>query len=94
MSNDRRRRMEVYHNIYDKHLNEVGELEPHIITESSYAEMLESSVIHFCGNGAFKILDVINHNNAEYTQIFLFQLNICILWQVKNCFKTIRRLGL
>lgn len=66
------RRMEVYHNIYDKHLNEVGELEPHIITESSYAEMLESSVIHFCGNGAFKILDVINHNNARiHTDIFI-----------------------
>jgi len=66
------RRMEVYHNIYDKNLNEVGELEPHIITEASYSEMLESNVMHFCGNGAFKLLDVINHNNARiHTDIFI-----------------------
>jgi len=66
------RRMEVYHNIYDKYLNEIGELEPHIITESSYADTLESNVMHFCGNGAFKLLDVINHNNARiYTDIFI-----------------------
>lgn len=59
------RRMEVYQGFYDNRLNLTGEIEPHIITENSYLELLQEKIIHFCGNGAFKLQHLANNKNAH-----------------------------
>ncbi len=66
------RRMEVYQTFYDKFLNQVKEIEPYIITETSYSKDLDNGTIHFCGNGVPKIMNIIKHDNAKYhTNIFI-----------------------
>ncbi|MDD2563660.1 MAG: tRNA (adenosine(37)-N6)-threonylcarbamoyltransferase complex dimerization subunit type 1 TsaB [Salinivirgaceae bacterium] len=59
------RRMEVYHAIYNSKNELQNHIEPHIITEDSYADLLAENTIHFCGNGAFKLKNKITHPNAK-----------------------------
>ena len=59
------RRMEVYHGIYNSNIQLQNKIEPHIVTENSYIELLEKGTIHFCGNGAFKIENTISHPNIQ-----------------------------
>jgi len=58
------RRMEVYQGFYNSDLNLIGEIEPHIITENSYLQILEEKTVWFCGNGTLKLQHIANSKNA------------------------------
>ena len=60
------RRMEVYNCIYDASLGQVRETQPEIIDENSFAEILQSKKVYFCGNGAAKCKPFITHENAIF----------------------------
>ena len=60
------RRMEVYNCIYDASLGQVRETQPEIIDENSFAEILQSKKVYFCGNGAAKCKQYITHENAIF----------------------------
>ena len=60
------RRMEVYCALYDGQLQEVKPLEAMVIDEQSFAEVLDEHIVYFCGNGAEKCKQVINHPNARW----------------------------
>ncbi len=59
------RRMEVYHACYNTQLQLQGKIEPHIIEEQSYKELLDKNIIHVCGNGTHKLLKFALHPNAQ-----------------------------
>jgi tRNA threonylcarbamoyladenosine biosynthesis protein TsaB len=58
------RRMEVYHATYSTSLELLAPIEPHIIDENSYKELLAKNFVHFCGNGAFKLLQFPKNDNV------------------------------
>ena len=60
------RRMEVYCAMYDKDLQEVQALTAQVIDEQSFAQVLDSHIVYFCGNGAEKCKAVIRHPNARW----------------------------
>lgn len=65
------RRMEVYTAIFDGELNKITQTEAKIIDNQSFADMLETRKIVFCGNGADKCRQTITSDNA----IFLDDIN-------------------
>ena len=60
------RRMEVYAAIYDEYLNPVMPVGAYIVDENTFAEVLSQHKVIFCGNGAAKCREVINHPNAIF----------------------------
>lgn len=60
------RRMEVYAQVFDRALREVRQLQPDIVTEDTYKELLDEHPVYFFGNGSAKCKDVINHPNARF----------------------------
>ncbi|MBR5102769.1 MAG: tRNA (adenosine(37)-N6)-threonylcarbamoyltransferase complex dimerization subunit type 1 TsaB [Muribaculaceae bacterium] len=63
------RRMEVYCGVYDNGLNAVVAPAPMIITEDSFATLLSTRTMVFCGNGAEKTKGVINSSNAVFSSV-------------------------
>lgn len=59
------RRMEVYCKIFDGKGNEISETEAKIIDENSFVEFADKKVL-FVGDGAKKVQETLNLNNAEY----------------------------
>jgi tRNA threonylcarbamoyladenosine biosynthesis protein TsaB len=71
------RRMEVYTALFDCNMNKISETEAKIIDENSFADLLNTSKIMFCGNGAEKCKDVINHKNAIFLEnIYPLSINM------------------
>ena len=62
------RRMEVYAALYDSSLRPIQAARPEIITEESYAEMLDKRRIYFVGNGASKCKEVIRSPQAVFLE--------------------------
>ena len=60
------RRMEVYCALYDAERRVIKPLEPVIVDEQSFADVLDKHVVYFCGNGAEKCKQVIRHANARW----------------------------
>ncbi len=60
------RRMEVYAAVYNEMLQPVMPIGAYIIDENSFAELLSKNKVIFCGNGAAKCRNVINHPNAIF----------------------------
>lgn len=58
------RRMEVYHGLHDSQGAPTGPVEPHILRETSYADLLARGRVHFCGDGAAKVGRALDHPNA------------------------------
>lgn len=59
------RRMEVYCKIFDGKGKEISETEAKIIDENSFVEFADKKVL-FVGDGAKKVQETLNLNNAEY----------------------------
>ena len=61
------RRMEVFTAMYDKELKET--VSPHalLIDEKSFASILSSAKILFCGNGVQKLQSIISNSNAFFS---------------------------
>jgi len=65
------RRMEIYTAVYDRSLNEVLPVSAEIITEDSFAGLLESGTVVFAGEGALKCRPLLgNHKNAIFFDDF------------------------
>ena len=62
------RRMEVYSAIYNSNLELHREIKAEILTEESYAELLETNKIYFIGNGVEKTKNLIQHPNAIFIE--------------------------
>lgn len=64
------RRLEVYTQLFDRNLKGVTSIEAKILSESSFAEVLESNRVLFFGNGSAKAQPIITHPNAIYIDNF------------------------
>ena len=62
------RRMEVYSQVFDHNLNVVQSIEPKIIDEYAYSDLLEENQLLFFGNGAAKCASIITHSNAHFIE--------------------------
>ena len=62
------RRMEVYCAVYDRALREQQPISAQVITEDSFAEILNQRPVLFFGNGAAKCKDIIRHSNAHFIE--------------------------
>ena len=62
------RRMEVYTALYDSDLREIRATSAEIITETSFADLLDTQQIVFFGNGAAKCRSTITHKNALFIE--------------------------
>lgn len=60
------RRMEVYSQVFDRGLKTLRELKAEVISENSFAELLDKYEIYFLGNGSEKCKNIINHKNAHF----------------------------
>lgn len=60
------RRMEVYSACYDMRLQRISEVLPVVVTQDSYADILENHSVWFFGNGAEKCRTVLTHPNARF----------------------------
>lgn len=78
------RRMEVYVAVYDKGLQEKKPAHPLIIDENSFAGLLSSFAILFCGNGSKKLQPLISNTNACFSDSISNASHLAALSQ--NCF--------
>lgn len=60
------RRMEVYAAVYDERLQPVVPVGAYVVDENTFADVLEHRKVVFCGNGAAKCKNVIQHRNALF----------------------------
>ncbi|SDS15789.1 tRNA (adenosine(37)-N6)-threonylcarbamoyltransferase complex dimerization subunit type 1 TsaB [Gramella sp. MAR_2010_147] len=60
------RRMEVYSAVYDSKMKQLRDTEAQILDENSFAEYLETSQVHFIGNGVEKFEEICQHKNAVF----------------------------
>lgn len=60
------RRDEVYATLYDRALNTISPTSAIVVTEESFAEILEKQPICFFGSGAEKCKQLITHSNAIF----------------------------
>lgn len=63
------RRLEVYTAMFDSSLVQMSETEAVIISEDSFADILENKKIYFFGSGAEKCKAIITHPNAVFIQV-------------------------
>jgi tRNA threonylcarbamoyladenosine biosynthesis protein TsaB len=63
------RRMEVYTTIFDADLRQLSNVEAKIINQNSFDGILDKGKVLFCGNGAPKVSQVIDHPNALFKNI-------------------------
>lgn len=62
------RRMEVYSAIYNSNLELHRDIKAEILSEDSYADLLETNKVYFIGNGVSKTKTLINHPNAIFIE--------------------------
>ena len=60
------RRMEVYSAVFDHNYSQIRKTEAEIIDKNSFEEYLNNGKVHFIGDGANKIKEIINHENAVF----------------------------
>jgi tRNA threonylcarbamoyladenosine biosynthesis protein TsaB len=62
------RRMEVYSAIYTSNLELEREIKAEILTEGSFAALLNTSKVYFIGSGVEKTKQLIEHPNAVFIE--------------------------
>ena len=60
------RRMEVYSAVYNSDLKQIRETQAQVLDESAFTKYLESSTVHFIGNGVAKFEEICKHPNAVF----------------------------
>ena len=58
--------MEVYAAVFSEDLSQVRDTNAEILDESSFAEYLQKSKVHFIGNGVAKFREIISSENAVF----------------------------
>ncbi|MBC7872447.1 MAG: tRNA (adenosine(37)-N6)-threonylcarbamoyltransferase complex dimerization subunit type 1 TsaB [Ferruginibacter sp.] len=61
------RRMEVFAAVYDRYLQEKVPAHTLVIDDTSFAALLSSNKILFCGNGCLKLQPLLTHPNAFFS---------------------------
>ena len=61
------RRMEVFTAVYDRSLQEIVKPSAMIVDKNSFADILSTNRVIFCGNGIKKLQSVLSHNNAAFS---------------------------
>lgn len=61
------RRMEVFAAVYNKSLEEISKPFTMIVDKNSFADLLSSNKVIFCGNGTKKLQNILNHENAIFS---------------------------
>jgi tRNA threonylcarbamoyladenosine biosynthesis protein TsaB len=61
------RRMEVFTAVYDPSLREILKPSAMIVDKTSFAELLSSHRVIFCGNGSKKLQTILSHDNAVFS---------------------------
>ena len=65
------RRMEVYSAVYNEQGEQLRDTKAQVLEEASFKEYLESSTVHFIGNGVAKFEEICAHPNAIFhKQVF------------------------
>lgn len=64
------RRMEVYTAVFTAGGRQESDTEPLVVTEDSFADVLEDGPVLFIGDGAEKVSSVIRHPNASFIQCY------------------------
>ncbi|MCB0398874.1 MAG: tRNA (adenosine(37)-N6)-threonylcarbamoyltransferase complex dimerization subunit type 1 TsaB [Winogradskyella sp.] len=62
------RRMEVYSAVFDHNYELIREIKAEVLTEKSFANLLEESKVYFIGNGVGKTQQLIQHPNAFFIE--------------------------
>jgi tRNA threonylcarbamoyladenosine biosynthesis protein TsaB len=62
------RRMEVYSAVYNSNLNLHRKIKAEILTEESYASILDTNMVYFIGSGVEKTKTLIEHPNAVFVE--------------------------
>ncbi|MFI5129687.1 MAG: tRNA (adenosine(37)-N6)-threonylcarbamoyltransferase complex dimerization subunit type 1 TsaB [Chitinophagales bacterium] len=73
------RRMEVFTAIYNNSLEEIVKPFSTIVVKDSFADLLATRKIIFCGNGSKKLQNVLFHQNAIFSDIAGTAANLAIL---------------
>ena len=60
------RRMEVYQAVYDSRAGRIGEIEPLILEDASYGDLMAKGKVLFCGDGCDKFSGIISHPGAIF----------------------------
>jgi len=60
------RRTEVYSSVYNLANEIVIEISPMMLNENSYSDILDKTKVVFCGDGANKTQQIVNHKNAIF----------------------------
>lgn len=63
------RRMEIFFSLYNKDISALQPPSAHILTETSFASLLNEQSVLFCGTGISKIESLIQHTNARFSPI-------------------------
>lgn len=63
------RRMEVYAQVFDENLKEMGAVTSVVLNEHSFQNHLERYPVRFVGDGVPKAKELIHHPNAHFSQI-------------------------
>jgi tRNA threonylcarbamoyladenosine biosynthesis protein TsaB len=61
------RRMEVFTAVYNKALEEISKPFAMIVDKNSFADLLSSNTVIFCGNGSKKLQNILYHDNAIFS---------------------------
>ena len=70
------RRMEVFMAVYDKSLQEIMNPRAMIIDKNSFADLLPSCKVIFCGNGRKKLQHILSHTNALFSNSLATAANL------------------
>ncbi len=75
------RRMEVYTAIYNYGMEQITLASAIILTENTFAEILDCNKIFFSGSGSFKFKGITKHINAIFLNEELSTLSAKIAWE-------------
>jgi len=62
------RRMEVYFQVFDWRLSELGKIDSLVLEQSSFSNLLNEGPVYFVGDGVEKTEELINSQNAVFVE--------------------------
>ncbi len=60
------RRMEIYTATYSSNMEMISPVKALVVDNRSFTEILDNGITLFCGDGALKLMEVIDHPNARF----------------------------
>ncbi len=63
------RRMEIYTATYSSNMEMISPVKALVVDNRSFTEILDKGIALFCGDGALKLMEVIDHPNARFISL-------------------------